>query len=219
MDAQPKTASFISPSTLSTPKSAPVSRPTAVNSDFVPALLQLLAIKDTQTRDHVNRVRTLMREWITYLQRQWILTDANVEMIEIAALLHDVGKVGVLDEILLKSEMLSEQERQHLEQHSELGYQMIRDYPGLAEIAEVIRYHHERWDGGGYPLGLRENQIPVASRLIAIVDTYDAITSDRPYQKARSEAVALAEIAKEAGRQFCPTFAAHFVQFMHARNT
>lgn len=186
--------------------------------NLVPNLLQLLNVKDQQTQEHVNRVHKLTQEWVTFLRSQWLLLDANIDAIEVAAVLHDIGKVGILDEVLLKKDTLTELERMHLEQHPDIGYQMIRDFQGMSEVAEIIRHHHERWDGHGYPLGLREKQIPEASRIIAIVDAYDAITTDRPYRKARSAQVALSEIAKEAGQQFCPTFAPLFVQFMHARN-
>ena len=193
--------------------------PNRTHEEFIPTLLSLLQSKDAGTRAHVGRVHELTAEWITYLRGRWELLDANIEVIEIAAVLHDVGKVAVLDEVLMKKTSLTEVERDHLEQHSEIGYQMLRDCPGMDEVAEAVRHHHERWDGGGYPLGLRERQIPLASRMIAIVDAYDAIVSERPYKSARPPSEAINEISQEAGRQFCPTLATQFIQFMYARNT
>ncbi len=187
--------------------------------ELVPNLVRLLGVKDETTRSHVVRVHSLTQEWMSYLRSKWLLLEANIEVIEVAALLHDIGKVGVLDEVLQKRDSLTRIERDHLEQHSDIGYQLVRDFPGMAQIAEAIRHHHERWDGAGYPLGLRENQIPIASRIIAIVDAYDAIVSERPYKKAESTQVAMKEIEKEAGRQFCPQLAPLFIQFMHARNS
>jgi HD-GYP domain-containing protein (c-di-GMP phosphodiesterase class II) len=190
-----------------------------LSGDFLKSLLQLLAFKDKQTFAHANRVYELAQEWVTYLRKHWLLLDVELNTVEIAALIHDVGKVGILDEVLQKDSFLTAEERTHMEQHSEIGYQLIRDYPGINSIALAVRHHHERWDGKGYPLGLKAAQIPVSARLIAIIDAYDAMTSDRPYQKARTHREALRIIGDEAGQQFCPEMASNFLQFMHARNT
>ncbi len=187
--------------------------------DLVQNLVQLISLKDKNTLEHSNRVYTLTHEWSTYMRSRWLWIDLDVSALELSSLLHDVGKVGVLDEILLKPDALTAIERDHLEQHSEIGYQLIRDFPGIQDIAQGVRHHHERWDGQGYPLGLKENQIPKIAQIIAIVDTYDAITSDRSYRKARSHEVAIQEIEKEAGRQFNPELVRDFIQFVHSRNT
>ena len=187
--------------------------------DLVQNLVQLISLKDTKTLEHSNRVYALTREWSTYMRSKWQWTDIDVAALELASLLHDVGKVGVLDEVLHKPAALTSIERDHLEQHSEIGYQLIRDFPGINDIAQGVRFHHERWDGRGYPLGLQGTKIPKIAQIIAIVDTYDAITSDRPYRQGRSHEVAMAEISKEAGRQFSPAMAQDFARFMHSRNT
>jgi polar amino acid transport system substrate-binding protein len=96
---------------------------------------------------------------------------------------------------------------------------MIRDFPGISDIAIGVRHHHERWDGRGYPLGLKDTKIPTISRIINIVDAFDAITSDRPYRKGRSQNEAILELQKEAGRQFDPALVNEFIGFLHARNT
>jgi putative nucleotidyltransferase with HDIG domain len=187
--------------------------------DLLQNLVQIISFKDQGTLKHSNRVFELTREWSSYMRSRWQWIDIDVNALEMAALLHDVGKVGVLDEVLLKPASLTPAERDHLEQHSEIGYQLVRDYPGIDDISQGIRHHHERWDGKGYPLGLKEKQIPVFAQIIAIVDTYDAITSDRPYRKGRTTTEAIQEIGKVAGRQFNPELAAQFIQFMQARNT
>jgi putative nucleotidyltransferase with HDIG domain len=187
--------------------------------DLVQNLIQIISLKDKNTLEHSNRVYSLTREWATYMRSRWSWTDLDVSALELAALLHDVGKVGVLDEILQKPGALTPVERDHLEQHSEIGYQMIRDFPGISDIAIGVRHHHERWDGRGYPLGLKDTKIPTISRIINIVDAFDAITSDRPYRKGRSQNEAILELQKEAGRQFDPALVNEFIGFLHARNT
>ena len=186
--------------------------------DRLQTLIQIISYKDQGTLQHSNRVYELTREWASYMRRRWEWIEMDLEALETAALLHDVGKIGVLDEVLLKPGSLTPAERDHLEQHAEIGYQMIRDYPGIQDIAMGVRHHHERWDGKGYPLGLKEKQIPAFAQIIAIVDAFDAMTSQRPYRSPLSEVGALKEIEKEAGRQFAPQYAAQFAQFMRARN-
>lgn len=187
--------------------------------DLVQNLVQLISLKDKNTLEHSNRVYTLTREWSTYMRKKWQWIDLDVSALELAALLHDVGKVGVLDEVLHKQEALTSIERDHLEQHAEIGYQLIRDYPGIEDVCGGVRHHHERWDGRGYPLGLKEAKIPKIARIISIVDAYDAITSDRPYRARRTHEEAMREIEKGAGRQFCPELAREFALFMHSQNT
>ena len=186
---------------------------------LVPTLVRLIALKDRATLQHSNRVHALTSEWAAHMRARWQWSEIDFTTLETAALLHDVGKIGVLDEVLSQPSFLSEAERDHLQQHSEIGYQMVRDDPQGSAIALGIRHHHERWDGKGYPLGLKQAQIPMISQIIALVDTYDAIVGDRPYRPARTPAEALAEIAKEAGHQFNPELATAFIEFMHARNT
>jgi len=187
--------------------------------DLVQNLIQIISLKDKNTLEHSNRVYLLTREWATFMRSRWCWTELDVSALELAALLHDVGKVGVLDEILQKPGPLTSVERDHLEQHSEIGYQMIRDFPGISDIATGVRHHHERWDGRGYPLGLKDTKIPTISRIINIVDAFDAITSDRPYRQGRSQNEAILELEKEAGRQFDPALVNEFIGFLHARNT
>lgn len=179
----------------------------------------LISHKDRETHQHSNRVATLTKEWILHQQsrQQWL--ELDLQSLVRAARLHDVGKVGILNQILNKPGPLTSEEKEQLNQHSEIGYELVRDIPSQETIALAIRHHHERWDGLGYPSGLRGNEIPFFAQVISLVDAFDAMTSDRPYQAARSASAAIAEIQANAGRQFSIELAADFVQFLHARNS
>lgn len=183
------------------------------------SLSELIRFKDPDTHDHSHRVAHLLLEWDHYMKSKGQWGHVNSRELRAAARLHDVGKVGVLDEVLQKTDPLTQEERRLVERHSEIGYELIRDIPRAQSIALAVRHHHERWDGMGYPLGLKGHQIPLLSQLIAIVDTFDAITNDRPYQPARGREVAMKEIEENAGRQFNPEHVQSFMQFLHARNT
>jgi HD-GYP domain-containing protein (c-di-GMP phosphodiesterase class II) len=190
-----------------------------VPSDFLESsLLTLINSKDAETFNHSNRVASLTTEWVQYQQRklEWMEID-QVELVR-SAKLHDLGKIGVLNQILNKADALTPTEKEHLNLHAEIGYQLVREQPGLSSLAMAIRHHHERWDGQGYPSRLKGEEIPLFSQIIALVDAYDAITSDRPYRKARTNQEAIEEIQKSAGRQFSPSLADAFIQFLCARN-
>jgi HD-GYP domain-containing protein (c-di-GMP phosphodiesterase class II) len=120
------------------------------------------------------------------------------------ALLHDVGKIGVPDSILLKPDKLLPQEWIEMKKHPGIGYEILKEIKFLSPAAEIVLTHQERWDGKGYPNGLTGKEIPLGSRIFAVVDTLDAMTSDRPYRKALSFQVALEEINRCSGTQFDP---------------
>ncbi len=125
-------------------------------------------------------------------------------MVEQAALLHDVGKIGIPDAILNKKGALDEAEWEVMKTHPEIGERMAALTDGLAHLAPILRAEHERWDGGGYPVGLSGEEIPLGSRIVLVCDAYHAMTSDRPYRKAMPGSAALEELRKNAGTQFCP---------------
>jgi putative nucleotidyltransferase with HDIG domain len=128
------------------------------------------------------------------------------------AFLHDIGKMAIPDEILRKPGKLTPEEQEIMHEHCPRGYHMLRKIPFLAEAAEIVFTHQEHFDGNGYPNGLRGNQIPIGARIFAVADTLDAITSDRPYRRARSFDVAREEILRCSGTQFDPAVVEVFLK-------
>jgi ribonuclease P protein subunit RPR2 len=179
----------------------------------VGALATALEAKDTGTRQHSQRVQRYALELARTLDPQ----VAGHPSVEYGFLLHDIGKIGIPDDILRKPAALTEQERRLMQTHTVLGAQMLR---GVAFLqgpgVEVVRSHHERWDGAGYPDGLAGEEIPLGARIFAVVDTLDAITSDRPYRRARSWRVAHHEILAASGKQFDPAVVDAFRDREHA---
>jgi putative nucleotidyltransferase with HDIG domain len=132
------------------------------------------------------------------------LPQERVRVISRGAFLHDVGKMAIPDAILRKPGRLTPEEQMTMREHAFYGYQMLRKIPFLQEAANIVYSHQERYDGSGYPRGLKGEQIPLGARIFAVADTFDAITSDRPYRAAQSISAARREIQKFAGRQFDP---------------
>jgi HD-GYP domain-containing protein (c-di-GMP phosphodiesterase class II) len=184
---------------------------------LIESLFEILKSKDLETFTHSSRVGRLTAEWILHLQcrSRWLEVDANA--LEIAARFHDIGKLGIKESVLNKVGPLDESERMIIRQHSEIGYELFCNVSGLSRGALGILHHHERWDGLGYPSGLRGEEIPIEARFIAIVDAFDAMTAGRIYQKRRTESEALQEIRLNSGKQFCPELVEEFAQFLDAR--
>lgn len=178
----------------------------------IQALAAAVDAKDAYTQGHSQRVA----RYAVALAQFVGLSDAEVDLVHITGTLHDVGKIGIPDSILKKPSRLEDEERRIMETHPALGEVIIRKAPQLAPTLPGVRHHHERWDGKGYPDGIRGENIPQIARLLAVADTFDAMTSDRPYRKGMSEEIALAEIGKCAGTQFEPRLAAAFVLLMQA---
>ena len=167
-----------------------------------------LDAKDPYTHGHSLRV-TL---YSLILANELNLDDEVLEEIETAGLLHDIGKIGIPQNILCKPGKLTDEEFEIMKSHPVQGEKMIGNIKKLKSIANWLKTHHERWDGRGYPLGLQGEDIPISARIIAIADTYDAMTSTRSYRKALEHEVAIEEIKKCAGSQFDPTLAELFVK-------
>lgn len=140
------------------------------------------------------------------------LPEQQLEEITLLACIHDIGKVAVPDEILQKPAALTPEEWGIMEQHPEVGYHITRSINSLSSIAEAVLSHHERWDGSGYPRGLKGDTIPVLSRILAIADAYDVMVNGRQYKQAMTRDEALTEIKRCAGTQFDPTLVDLFVK-------
>ena len=171
------------------------------------ALSSALDVRDTETEGHARRVVRYM-ELIAEGLKVPVEQHATLRR---GALLHDIGKIGVPDHILRKPGALTENEWYTMKTHPDLGSKIIAHIPFLAEVAVIIRAHHERWDGNGYPEGLKEEQIPQGARIFAVADSFDAMTSDRPYRRGRPLDEALAEIERCAGTQFDPAVVRAFL--------
>ena len=166
----------------------------------VRALANAVEARDAYTGHHAERVAAYGLE----LARASGLALAEDPQTEFGFLLHDVGKVAVPDAILFKPAPLTAEERVLMEQHPLIGWEILRDIDFLGDAKLVVRHHHERWDGGGYPDGLSGDDIPPAARLFAVADTLDALTTDRPYRPGGSFADARDIIGTGSGGQFCP---------------
>ncbi len=175
--------------------------------EYITSILKILNIHDPYVYAHSLRVAELSE----ILAESMGMTSQQIELIRNAALLHDIGKVGVAGYILQKNGSLSAGEYAEIQQHPNIGCNIVRQIPVFAELAEIIRYHHERYDGLGYPLGLHGEAIPLESRMLSVVDAFDAITSDRPYRQGGSYNEGFMEVSKHSGDQFCPRVVTYFL--------
>jgi len=176
--------------------------------DTVEALAEAIEKKDRYTGGHTKRVIHYSMCIAKYMN----LTEEELERVRLGAVLHDVGKIGIEDKILKKPSELNDQEWPVMKTHPELGYQIMKRVRSLKDVIGAMRYHHERWDGKGYPLGMQGEEIPVIARIVAIADTYDAMVSTRPYRKGLDPQIAYDEIVKNSGTQFCPRTVQAFIQ-------
>ncbi len=173
---------------------------------FLATMSLTLDARDSNTQGHSERVARLAQ----VIAQEMKLSSDALEQIRWGALLHDIGKIGIPDAILHKPGKLTAAEWRMMRQHPEIGYEMLRSIPFLNSALDVVRYHHERFDGGGYPAGLKGSGIPLLARISAVADSYDAITSHRPYRPGQLQADAISEIHKFAGTQFDPEVVAAF---------
>lgn len=164
------------------------------------ALTASIDAKDWYTCGHSRRVAFLSQS----LAAAAGLDERLVERMHIAGLVHDVGKIGVPERVLLKPDKLDDEEFEWIRRHPEMGYQILKDIPQLQDVLPGVLYHHERWDGRGYPKGLVGEEIPLSARLIGLADSFDAMSSTRTYRSARPREEVFKEIARCAGTQFDP---------------
>ena len=161
---------------------------------------------------HSKRVSEYSRE----VGKELGFKDNDMVVLEAASLLHDFGKIGVEDDILSKPASLVDSERAEVEKHVLRGYYMLSGFVELEEALTGLRAHHEHYDGLGYPQGLTNGRIPLIGRIIAVTDAYDAMTSDRPYRKARTKEKAVEELKKFAGTQFDPHIVEVFLKILES---
>jgi putative two-component system response regulator len=174
----------------------------------ITALAYALEAKDVYTSGHSQRVTELS----VAIAREMGLPKSKIEKVRLAGLVHDIGKIGVRESVLNKPDSLSEEEYKHVSLHSETGERILKPIVEDEEILKAVRHHHERYDGWGYPDGLRGKQVPQLARIIAVADTFDAMTSERPYRKALTKEAACAEVERCRGTQFDPEAADAFLQ-------
>ncbi|AKX93433.1 cyclic di-GMP phosphodiesterase response regulator RpfG [Moorella thermoacetica] len=182
----------------------------SARSKIVNALLTALSERDYITEGHARRMQKLCQD----LGEKVGLSAQQLANLSLLAQVHDLGKVGIPDRILFKRGPLTEKEWEVMRQHPEKGYRIAMSSPDLAGIADLILKHHEKWDGTGYPLGLKEEEIPIECRILSIVDAFDAMTSGRPYCRTKTIEDALKEIRRCAGTQFDPRLAEAFIEMI-----
>jgi HD-GYP domain-containing protein (c-di-GMP phosphodiesterase class II) len=173
-------------------------------------MMRALKARDFITEGHADRLQVLVVRMARVLE----LPERTVNDLRLLAQFHDIGKVGVPDSILFKKGSLSKAEYSIMQRHCEIGHRIALSAPELVLIADWILKHHEWWNGEGYPLGLKGDEIPLECRILALADAYDAMTSDRPYRKAMSHEEAVSEIKRHAGTQFDPNLVPRFLEIL-----
>jgi diguanylate cyclase (GGDEF)-like protein/putative nucleotidyltransferase with HDIG domain len=181
---------------------------TQLHWESTEVLARAIQAKDMDGSSHVERVQYYATALATKLE----LSEPDTQAVEIAALLHDIGKLAVPEHILSKPGPLTPNERKKMQVHAQVGAEIVSAVPFPCPVAPLIRSHHERWDGQGYPSGLRGDEIPMGARILAVVDCFDALTSERPYRPAVSRDAALGVLHEQAGQAFDPAIVAHFIQ-------
>lgn len=180
----------------------------SLHSSLISSMKSALYAKSQQTEEHAQRIIEISKAIGVNMD----LSDAQLNELALLSTLHDIGKIGISDNILNKPGKLTPEEWIDMKKHPEIGFRIAMSTPDLVPIAEYILTHHERWDGSGYPQGIKGEEIPLLSRIIAVADAYDAMTADRPYRKALSNEIAIQEIMKNAGTQFDPKIAELFLE-------
>lgn len=180
----------------------------AQGSSLIHSLTQTLLESDYETEAHVVRTRNSAAK----LGQAMGLSDIDMGKLGLLSILHDIGKVGIPDSILLKPSKLNDEEWSIMKSHTEKGYRIAKSSPELEQIADLILYHHERWDGNGYPARLKGEEIPLLSRIITVVDSFDVMVNDRPYHKAMAVSDAIEELKRCSGTQFDPNIVEIFLK-------
>jgi PAS domain S-box-containing protein len=181
--------------------------------ELIKMLTAFIEVKDLYTEKHSKRIASDS----VFLAEQLSMSSKEIKDIEIAALLHDLGKIKISIDILNKESKLNEKEWEIMKKHSEIGEQTIKNMPEFLDASKLIKYHHERYDGKGYPKGLIGEEIPIGARIIALVDAFDAMQSNRPYRKALSYEEAKKELIREKGKQFDPYITDIYLKYLEQK--
>jgi len=179
----------------------------AFRDSVICAFNQLLDLKDINTGVHSTR----LAEWALRVARKMNIPEQRLYQVEVAALLHDVGKIGVPDAVLKKAGPLTDEERALINRHPEYSWSILRRFPGLQEASLYALHHHENMDGTGYPAGLKGPDVPLVSRIISVIDAYDAMVSNRCYRKGLAHPEAIGRLLHSSGTQFDSEIVAAFV--------
>ncbi|KJS00221.1 MAG: hypothetical protein VR68_07260 [Peptococcaceae bacterium BRH_c4a] len=175
-------------------------------------LASALEVKDLYTRGHSDSVA----KWAVAIARRLNMSKHEIEGIEVAAILHDIGKIGIHEDILNKPGKLEKEEWEEIKKHPELSFKILHGIKFPWDIIPIIYSHHERYDGNGYPAGLKGEEIPLGARIIAVADLYDAMTSDRAYRKGLSNEMVVRELKKVAGTQLDPEIVKVFIEILNS---
>ncbi|MDY6827018.1 MAG: diguanylate cyclase [Bacillota bacterium] len=186
-------------------------RAESARSQVVNALMATLSERDYIASGHAERLEKLCLK----MGEEIGLEQDRLTALSLVAQVHDLGKVGIPDSILFKKGGLTDEEWAIMRQHPEKGYRIAQTSPELTHVADLILRHHEKWDGTGYPLGLKGEKIPVECRVLLIVDAYDAMTNDRPYRRAMSKEEAIEELKRNSGTQFDPNLVEKFLRIIN----
>jgi putative two-component system response regulator len=176
------------------------------------ALNQMLDLKDLNTGVHSTR----LAEWAVRIGQELGLGESGLEDIEVAALLHDAGKVGVPDAILKKPGALDASEWRVMRMHPEFSWAVLRLVPGLERASLYALHHHEKYNGSGYPAGLKGEEIPIGSRIVSVIDSFDAMVASRPYKEGLPIEEALRRLVADSGSHFDPAVVQHFIRIARA---
>ncbi len=171
--------------------------------DLIEGIVTAMDARDPYTARHSERVSDIALRICEMMG----LPKNEAETIHIAAHVHDIGKIGIPDSVLVKSSGLTDEEWSLMKSHPEIGYQILKKINGFNKVAEIVLHHHERWDGKGYPMGIKGGEIPLGSRVIALADSMDAMLSDRKYRRAVSLMQCKSEVAKNSGMMYDPAIA------------
>ena len=179
-----------------------------LNGELLMTLSRIIAARDPYVAGHTDKVM----HYAVALAQELGLPPERVERVRQAAALHDVGKIGISEQILNKPGVLTDQEFEHIKTHVTLGAEFLDTCQSLRCLVPFVRHHHEWWDGSGYPAGLGGKRIPLEARILAVCDAAEAMGSDRPYHRAASPSEVIAELKQRAGTQFDPTVVEAFVR-------